>query len=335
MTIKIIANKNKCDNIVDSISPIALFQRWDWGEVQKMCGANIYRFGYFEGDRFFGIAQAVIVKAKRGNFLHIRHGPILTRWNTNAFKSVLSHLKKVAVENGCVCIRISPCIENTEKNETILKNLGGVPAAIHAMDAEHSWVLDLAVSEEQILANKRKTTRYEIRRTKKLGVSIQKSMDPKSLAVFFDLYNKTAERHGFVEHQSVKEEFSVFASNGKALHIIGSVNGKPIASAIILFVGNEAIYHHGASESSSIPASYLVQWEAILEAKKRGMNYYNFWGIAPSENFHHPWYGLTQFKKGFGGQSRSFLHAYDVPLSWRYWLFRAVEWARKHIKGYS
>ncbi len=334
MTIKIITNKNEWENIVNEVSPIALFQSWDWADVQRMCGVNVFRFGYYEGDTLIGIACAVIVRAKRGNFLHVRHGPILINWNAKKFEEILSHLKEIARKNNCVCIRMSPCIEHSKTNESIFAHAGGKPAAIHAMDAEHSWVLDITIPEEQILANMRKTTRYEIRKAPKLGVSIEKTTNPKSLSVFFDLYDKTAKRHGFVEHTSIKEEFSVFAANGNALHIIGRVKGKVIASAIILFIGNEAIYHHGASEQSSIPASYLVQWEAILEAKKRGIKIYNFWGIAPTENHHHPWYGLTQFKKGFGGQVRSYIHAYDFPLSVKYWFFRSVEWIRKHYKGY-
>ncbi len=335
MTIKIITNKNEWENIVDTVSPNALFQRFDWGEVQRMCGVHTFRFGYFERNTVIGIALAIVVCAKRGNFLHIRHGPVITSWNTDMFEFVLAHLKKIARENNCVCIRISPCVENTETYKNIFSSCGGKPAAIHAMDAEYSWVLPLDDTEEHILANMRKTTRYEIRRAPKLGVTIEKTTDPKSLSVFFDLYNKTAIRHGFVEHTSIKEEFNVFAANGNALHIIGRIDGEPIASAIILFAGCEAIYHHGASELSSAPASYLVQWEAILEAKKRGMKTYNFWGIAPTENHHHPWYGLTQFKKGFGGQVRSFIHAYDFPLSLKYRFFRGVEWIRKHYKGYS
>lgn len=320
--------------MIDTRSSIALFQRWEWGEVQKLSGVTVFRFGYYEKSKLVGIALACLVKAKRGNFLHVRHGPVLTQWNARVFKTVISHLKTIAKENACVCIRISPCIENSGKNEAIFKNVGGIPAAIHAMDAEHSWILDLALSEEQLLTNMRKTTRYEIRRAQKLGVSVEKTKDPESLSLFFDLYNRTAKRHGFVEHQNIKEEFGVFAAVGKAIHIIGRINGKPLASAIILLAGNEAIYHHGASELSSVPASYLVQWEAIREAKRLAMAQYNFWGIAPTDDTRHPWQGLTQFKKGFGGTTRSMVHAYDFPLSWRYWPFRIVEWMRKQYKGY-
>jgi lipid II:glycine glycyltransferase (peptidoglycan interpeptide bridge formation enzyme) len=334
MTVKIITDRRTWEKFVDLVSPIALFQRWDWGEVQKLGGTKTFRFGYYSHGTLIGIAQAVVVGAKRGSFLHIRHGPVIPKWNKATSSAVLIHLRQIARENNCVCIRISPCLVQNEMNEVFVGSFGGLPAAIHAMDAEYSWVLNLDSSEEELLANMRKTTRYEIRRAGKLGVSIEKTTNLKSLSVFFDLYNKTAIRHGFVEHQSIKEEFSVFASQGNALHIIGRVGGVPIASAIILFVGSEAIYHHGASESSSIPASYLVQWEVILEAKKRGMKNYNFWGIAPTENPHHPWHGLTKFKKGFGGDTRALIHAYDVPLSWKYWLFRVVELIRKQYKGY-
>jgi peptidoglycan pentaglycine glycine transferase (the first glycine) len=334
MITKILTNKTEWEEIIDEVSPTAVFQRWDWGDVQQISGSSVLRFGYYDHGSLIGVAQTVLVRAKRGNFLHIRHGPIIKKWDTAHVGAIVSHLKTIGNANKCVCIRMSPCIEENAKHEALIKHIGGLPAAIHAMDAEHSWVLDITIPEEELLVHMRKTTRYEIRKAAKLGVSIEKTMDSKSLAHFFRLYDATSKRQGFVEHQHIKEEFSVFSKKNAAVHILGAFQGKPIASAIILFVGNEAIYHHGASETSSIPASYLVQWEAIREAKKRGMNVYNFWGIAPTDNPRHPWHGLTQFKQGFGGSTRTYMHAFDIPLSWRYWLFRGIEWIRKHSKGY-
>ena len=58
-----------------------------------------------------------------------------------------------------------------------------------------------------------------------------------------------------------------------------SRRGQPLASAVIVFYGNSAFYHHGASIPSKIPAAYLLQWEAIREAKRRGHRFYNFWGV--------------------------------------------------------
>lgn len=335
MTQKIMTDKNQWERFIEKYSPTALFQQWDWGDVQERVGENVRRYGYYKKTKLIAVVCAVIVRAKRGNFLHVRHGPILTKWNSSIFKQILLHLKKIALENTCVCIRISPCVEQNEKIESMFHSFGGIPAAIHAMDAEHAWVLDLEPSEQQLLANMRKTTRYEIRRAEKIGVTISKSSDPKAVDIFMELYRKTSLRQKFIEHKGIEEEFAVFAKNGNAIAVTGFFQGNPLASAIVLFSGKQAIYHHGASLLSKIPVSYLVQWEAVREAKRRGMKRYNFWGIAPETSPHHPWHGLTMFKTGFGGRIVDTIHAYDFPLSWNYWFFRIVELVRKRIKGYS
>ncbi len=110
--------------------------------------------------------------------------------------------------------------------------------------------------------------------------------------------------------------------------------GEVLAGAIILFWGNQAFYHHGASVSTKIPASYLLQWKAIIEAQKRGIKVYNLWGIAPEDKPNHPWRGLTLFKKGFGGREIKYIHAHDFPLSPFYTLARTVETVRRIKKGY-
>jgi lipid II:glycine glycyltransferase (peptidoglycan interpeptide bridge formation enzyme) len=43
------------------------------------------------------------------------------------------------------------------------------------------------------------------------------------------------------------------------------------------------------------------------------------WGIARKESKEHPWYGLTQFKKGFGGQLIKLPPTTDYPFSFKYW----------------
>ena len=72
-------------------------------------------------------------------------------------------------------------------------------------------------------------------------------------------------------------------------------------------------------------APYLVQWESILEAKKRGCVNYDFGGTAPEGSVKHPWAGITRFKKGFGGREVSFIGAYDLPLNKRwYWIYKVA-----------
>ena len=78
----------------------------------------------------------------------------------------------------------------------------------------------------------------------------------------------------------------------------------------------------------SIP--YLLQWEAIKEAKNRGCKMYDFWGFTdPKKEPRHPWAGPTLFKMGFGGRAYEYVKTRDLPLSRKYWLTYIFEKLRK------
>lgn len=313
------------DSFVKCYSPMALFQSWAWGEVERRLGHTIWRLGWYDQDALAAVAQVQKVSARRGTFLHVRHGPILNDQKVAVWKMVLEDLKKLAGEQHVWFIRISAQLP--PDREKIFRTLGFVSAPIHAMDAELCWVLDLNKNEEELLAGMRKTTRYEIRRAQKMGITIDTGLKD-----FFALYTQTSQRHGFVPHSGIREELEVFGNNAIVLNAV--FEGKTIASAIILFWGDQAVYHHGASIQSKIPASYLLQWEAIREAKKRGKKLYNFWGIAPEDKINHPWRGITLFKKGFGGRQMEFMHAQDYPVSPLYLIPKTIESIRKRLKRY-
>lgn len=299
----------------------ALFQSSLWEAVQKKRGIPVWRFE-------FGLV--VKVTAKRGTFLHVRHGPLLLSYSPQTLKKVLQVLLPLAKKEHCWFIRMNPLIADSDENRKLFLGIGARPSPIHAMDAEVCWVLDLDKSEDQIFADMRKTTRYEIKKAIKLGVEVRESHNVEQ---FLELYHETAKRQGFVGHKGIKEEFAVFSKNAQLL--LGFHQKKLLAGALILYYGNQAIYHHGASMLSDIPASHLVQWHAIRAAKKRGMKRYNFWGIAPGEALHHPWAGITIFKKGFGGREIRYLHSHDVPVSPLYAISYGVESVRRMMKGYS
>ncbi|OGG24568.1 hypothetical protein A3A79_05280 [Candidatus Gottesmanbacteria bacterium RIFCSPLOWO2_01_FULL_43_11b] len=293
-------------------SPSALFQSWKWGEVEKKLGNKIWRLEW-EDD---AIALVVKVTARRGTFLHIRHGPVVS--DKRYFKKILSDLIELAKKEHAWFVRISPQVQS-------LPDLGLVSAPIHAMDAELCWVLDLDKSEEDLLSNMRKTTRYEIKHAQE--VTVEKT---KKLERFFHLYDATSTRHKFVQHTGIREEFETL----DAELFVASHQGTDLAAAIIVYYGDQAIYRHGASLPSKVPASYTTQWEAIREAKYRGKKLYNFWGIAPEDKLNHPWRGITLFKKGFGGREIKYIHAQDLPISPLYTITRSVETMRRIVKGY-
>lgn len=334
IAIKLIENSDIWEQFIRQYAPSALFQSWLWGAVEKKRGMHVMRFGMYEEDTLVGIYQTIKVRAKRGTFIHVRHGPILADQTKTTWMHVVSHLKKYAREEGAWFVRISPQITDSLENQELLKSLGMQPAAIHAMDGEDCWVLDITPNEEELLAQMRKTTRYEIRRAQKLGVKVRISTSLSDMKHFHALYKQTSARQRFVPHSGIDEEFGIWAQNNNAILLMAEHDGKTLATSIILFYGSHAIYHHSASIPSHVPASHLLQWHAILEAKKRGNLVYNFWGIAPDDKPNHPWRGITLFKKGFGGREIKFIHAHDLPVSPLYSISRTIELYRRMKKKY-
>lgn len=313
-----------------------LFQSWNWGEVQRKLGFEILRLGIYESGSLLGICLLVDIKAKRGHFVHLRHGPVFLRFNERYLDFLLDYIKKLKKQKNISFIRLSPLLEKTKELDSFLKERGFRDSLIHNMDAEICWVMDIGKSEEQLIKEMRKTHRYLIRKAQTMNIRITRTTNVSKIDVFLNLYSDLSKRKGFVPHIGIKEEFGVFGKDNQALLFSAEYNRKIISSALVLFVGDMAIYRHGASseEFRNVPVSYLLQWEAILEAKKRGKRRYNFWGVAPSDSKNHPWQGLTLFKTGFGGERLEFLHAQDLPLGIWYWKTYLIEYLAKKIKGY-
>ena len=64
------------------------------------------------------------------------------------------------------------------------------------------------------------------------------------------------------------------------------------------------------------------------------MTRYNFWGVSPAENRNHRFYGISIFKRGFGGKDFEYLHAQDLVISYsKYIVNYVVETARKRLRN--
>ncbi|MBZ9571992.1 peptidoglycan bridge formation glycyltransferase FemA/FemB family protein [Patescibacteria group bacterium] len=341
MEIKKIQIKEVWEGFLSGCKEKTFLQSWNWGEFQKMMGNKIWRFGIFENDNLISTAFFYKIQAKRGTFLFLPHSLVFKQQATSnkqqVLKILLEKLKKIAKEENASFIRVGPILEGTKENIEIFKNLGFRNAPIH-IHPELTWELDISPLKEELLKNMRKTTRYLIRKSPKEGVEIFSSQNPKDLEIFYKLYRDVVSRQKFIPFslKYLKNEFSSFSPDNQILIFFGKYKNEIISSGIFIFWQNLAFYHHGASllRYSKIPASYSLLWEAILKAKKRGCQKFNFWGIASKENPKHPWAGLTLFKKGFGGYKKEYVKTQDFPISQKYWLTFIFEKIRKTKRGF-
>ena len=349
MYIQEINNKNIWENTLKKKKQKTFLDSWNWGEFNKSIGNSTQRLAVLDNNKIELLTLIIKIRARRGNFLFIPHGPVIVDDKLDLLqkkillKTLLSKIKDIAQKEHFSFIRIAPILPYNIDNEKLFSDLGFRRAPLH-IHPEVTWVLDIQPDEETLLRNMRKTTRYLIRKAKKEEVKIEQSTNIDDVQIFDKLYSKTVQRHHFVPFSLnyLKNEFKSFIGDNQIIIFLAKYKEEILASAMIIFWQDIAFYHQGASSNKhpKIPAAYLLQWEAIKEAKRRGCRQYNFWGIVPQikkiEDLKkpsirkHPWWGLSLFKIGFGGKREEYVKTQDLPLSWKYWATSTFEKIRKY-----
>lgn len=333
--------------------PRTFLQQSKNGIFREKLGEKTFRFGVFEGENLIAACQCQKISARRGTFLHIPHGPLISSPPVGGeleggLKFFLQKIKSFAREQKCDFVRVSPLfssspflkggprgISSPPVGETlhVFRSEKFRPAPLH-INPDRTWILDLKPEEETLLQQMKKSTRYEVRRGVKKGIEVQMGNATKDLDIFWNLHTETAARQKFTpfSRKSTELELEVFKEDCQIFS--AKIEGKFYASSVILFDDHAGYYHQGASKYHKLPAAHATLWAAIREAKRRGCTEFNFWGVSPEENKSHPWTGLSRFKRGFGGTEQTFLSAQDCPLTQKYWLNYAVETWRKWKRHY-
>lgn len=311
-----------------------------YADFYRALGEEAFILTAEENGEIQGGMLIVTVHAKRGRYLYVPYGPIITGGKEDVWRALFCAAAARGRAGRYDCVRVSPFLSDSLAERQKFRVFGYRPAPMHAL-AERTIMLELAHPEEAIFSAMNKNHRNLIRRCEREGVRIVQTIEREAVNRFNALLEDTTRRHRFhrFSHSYIEKEFFSFAPHDEALVIEGYLpDGRLDAAAIIMHYGSMACYRHGASRGldKRLPASYLVQWAAILEAKRRGLRWYNFWGVAPEEaSRRHPFFGITHFKTGFGGRTLGLLPCHDLPLSPRYGIIWCVETMRRLYRGFG
>jgi lipid II:glycine glycyltransferase (peptidoglycan interpeptide bridge formation enzyme) len=303
-----------------------------FGKFREILGEKNIILGIFADKKLIGVAQTQKIMAKRGTFLHVPHGPLIfAEFLEEALPFFLKEIKKIGQTEKCDFVRVSSLLP--AKNKIVFSREKFRDAPIH-INPDRTWILDLTQSEADILKNMKKSNRYEINRIERSEIEIVRGNSRENLDIFWNLHLETVKRQGFTpfSRKTTEAEMKVFGDDCQIFS--AKIKEEFLSSSIILFDNFAGYYHQGSSVYSKFPVAHATLWAGILEAKKRGCQEFNFWGVSPEENKKHPWTGLSNFKRRFGGEERKFLNAQDYPLTIKYWLNWLVETWRRKKKGY-
>ena len=285
----------------------------EYGKMNELLGSKVI-FDDFGGK---GWALMIVRDAKRGRYLEIPCGPLID-WNDKKLRElVMRKIAEVGKKEKCVFIRMRPQLSATAENLKILEGLGMKKSPMH-LAAEHTVMLNLERTEEELLADMRRQTRYEVRRADKLGIKVTKHCDEEIFKEFYKVQGETAKRQGFVP-PNLKTLLAEKQAFGKkiAIYRAETAEGEAIAYGMIIGSGLEADYYEAASTelNRKLPGAYALLWRAIRDLKTEGYARFNLWGIAPAGQPNHRYAGVTTFKTGFGGEVLEFVPAHDLVLS--------------------
>jgi lipid II:glycine glycyltransferase (peptidoglycan interpeptide bridge formation enzyme) len=202
-----------------------------------------------------------------------------------------------------------------------------VVQAPHDMQPKENLIIDITKSEEELLAQMKSKTRYNVRLAQKKGVKIIVSHEQEHIDAFYDLISATVNRKGLVPHPKAHYEsiLKKLPEDTVALYT-AEYDSEVIAANIISFFNGTATYLHGATSDAhrNVMAPFLLQWRAMCDAKKRGCMWYDLGGVFPATDDPGK-KGITRFKRGFAPKENftTALGSYDVILSpWKYTLYK-------------
>lgn len=167
----------------------------------------------------------------------------------------------------------------------------------------YTAIIDLNLSEDEILSMMKPKWRYNIKLAEKKWVLVKEVEKTKeNVEIFYNLMLETTSRDNF--NWNSLDYYISFLNNIKESKLfIAFFEDKPISAWIFTYVWNVAIYYYWASTSDSnyrnLMSPYLLQWTAICKAKELGLKIYDFlWVSTPwEENSHLQW--VTDFKSKF------------------------------------
>lgn len=315
-----------------------LLQSWEWGEFKSKFGWRPYRLIVEDkGEAVLAISLLAKSLFLGKSFLYAPEGPVVTpKISISALRHYLNKLlvgiNKITEKEKAILLRFEPLTESLAEvmvQNNFIKSFEDIQPKIRL------WI-DLSKTEEEILKQMKHKGRYNIKIAQKRGVIISKLNDTSMLDVFYSLYIESAKRDHFTPRPKkyFKELIDLLKENKIGILIFAFYKKIPLGAAIVTFWGQYASYLYGGSSSAyrEVMPFYLLQWEAIKEAKKRGCRIYDFGGISPAGQEGHIWAGLRQFKTRFGGEEKILPGCFDLVYDkFSYMVFKITEKIRRMV----
>jgi peptidoglycan pentaglycine glycine transferase (the first glycine) len=354
------------NSLISELPNPHFLQTYEWGRVKAKYGWMPLYVVWTDNGQFFVmkdtdhwsldtdhcVAAALILKrqilrngfAARLSILYSPKGPLLD-WSDEVLRNrVLNDLQAFAKKQDAIFLKTDPDVvlgtgvpqaedDYIDKGGQVvmseLKRRGWLYSS-DQIQFKNTVLIDLNPSEEELLAQMKQKTRYNIRLAEKKGVNLRVG-NQEDLGMLYKMYAETSIRDGFVirDEDYYKTVWNLFMKAGSpaCVPLIADVNGEPVAAIFVFYFAERAYYVYGMSRDKhreKMP-TYLLQWEAIKRAKTMGCRVYDLWGAPDVLDESDSMWGVYRFKEGLGGKVVRTLGAWDfAPHPFWYKLYSEI-----------
>lgn len=188
---------------------------------------------------------------------------------------------------------------------------------------EHGWyereiVVDLTLSEAELLKSFRPNARNSIRKAQRNGIEIRHIPQEEWKSVFadqlFPIMRETAERDGFQPFDSSYYETLLTVLGDRLRLLVAYQDGEALSWLITTEYRGHSVYYFAGSthRARTTFAPYLLLWEAFRVLRTAGNTACGLTGIV-SENY-PGLANVTTFKRNFSKNVVVIPTTYDIPL---------------------
>jgi lipid II:glycine glycyltransferase (peptidoglycan interpeptide bridge formation enzyme) len=325
-----------------------VLQTGPWGTLKSQFGWDDQRVGLTRDGEL--VAGALLLyrelPTRLGRLAYVPRGPLVD-WSDEAQCAALWRaMDQAARDRGAIALMVEPDLPGNAENQALMRGLELEPAPL-TVQPRRTLVVDLTPDEEDILMAMKSKTRYNIRLAGRKGVTVREAR-AEDLPTFNALMETTGERNEFGVHAPAyyAAAYELFVPQDMARMLLAAVEGEAVAALMVFALGADSWYFYGASSNvhrEKMP-TYLLQWEAMCWAKRRGCTAYDMWGVpdADRDKLEDEFtsrgdglWGVYRFKRGFGGELWRSVGAWDrVYAPMRYKLYRNLVSLREQVPAF-
>lgn len=296
--------------VAESSAP-SFLQATPWAIVKRPNGWRSARIVVDGGEGIGPVGAQVLVRHPRPlpmGFGYAARGPVAAGPVDAAVLRRFTEAARAAAKGlGIAHLRIDPELEDADGSvAAALLDLGWRPAP--DIQPRSTRIVDLSLSEDELMAGLRKKTRQSLRKAQSEDVTVVRAGADR-LPEFHATLAGTMDRVGLPSRSLgfFRDLWAAYDAAGRAMLLLAQTSaGEVVSGTLLVGWGSTLVALYGGTNAAGRErnSKYLINWAGLTEAKAAGYTRYDLWGL-PNE-------GIAYFKAGWGGRQVDYVGAWDL-----------------------